>query len=122
MTTTTSAAIAVFADSTQAQDAINDLQRAGFRPDHIRYSVYKSGAEIASSLERLGLTEQEASFYNREFEVGRTVVLVAADGRKPEAYDILRRDGGYDYREEAHVERKDDVNTQGTDENTASEA
>ena len=122
MTTTVRTVIAVFADNTQAQEAINDLQRAGFPLDQIRYSVHQSGAEITSSLERLGLTEQEASFYNREFEAGHTVVLVAANGRKSEAYDILRRDGGYDYREEAHVERKGDVDTQGTDENTASEA
>jgi hypothetical protein len=132
--TTTPAVIAAFAESTQAQDAISDLQRAGFGPNQIRYSVHKSGAEITSSLERLGLTQEEASFYNREFEAGRTVVLVAPDGRKSEAYDILRRDGGYDYREEAHVEGKGntreeahvegkgDTNMQGTDENAASEA
>jgi hypothetical protein len=114
--------MSVFADSVQAQNAINDLQRAGFGPEQIRYSVYRSGVELTSSLERLGLTEQEASFYNREFEAGHTVVLVMADDRKSEAYDVLRRDGGYDYREEAHVERKDDVNMQEMGENTASEA
>jgi uncharacterized protein (TIGR02271 family) len=89
--------MSVFADNAQAQQAMDELQRVGFSPDQIRYSVRKSGTGIADSLENLGLPEQEADFYNREFEAGRTVVMVKTDDRQQEAYDILNRYSGYDF-------------------------
>jgi uncharacterized protein (TIGR02271 family) len=87
----------IFADDAQAQQAMNDLQSAGFSRDQIRYSVRKSGTGITDSLENLGLPEQEATFYNQEFEAGRTVVMVMTNDRQQEAYDILHRYGGYDF-------------------------
>src|SRR5437868_13808840 len=95
-TTNRSIVMSVFADSTQAQQAMDDLQQAGFSPDQIRYSVRKSGTGITNSLENLGLPEEEASFYNREFEAGRTVVMVNTSDRQQEAYTILHRYGAYD--------------------------
>ena len=89
--------ISVFADSAQAQQAMDDLQRAGFSQDQIRYSERRSGTGITESLENLGLPEQEATFYNREFEAGRTVVMVKTADRQQEAYEILRHYGGYDF-------------------------
>ncbi len=70
---------------------------AGFSKDQIRYSVNKGGSGITNSLENLGLPEQEATFYNGEFEAGRTVVVVNTKDRQQEASQILARDGGYDY-------------------------
>jgi uncharacterized protein (TIGR02271 family) len=96
-TTNRSIMMSVFADNAQAQQAMDDLQRASFSPDQIRYSVRTSGRGISNSLENLGLSEQEATFYNREFEAGRTVVMVNATPRQQEAYTILRRNGGYDF-------------------------
>lgn len=96
-TTKRTMVMSVFADNAQAQQAIDELQRVGFSPDQIRYSVRKSGTGIADSLENLGLPEQEANFYNREFEAGRTVVMVKTDDRQQEAYDILSRYSGYDF-------------------------
>ena len=95
--TNRSVIMSVFTDNAQAQQAMDDLQRAGFGPDQIRYSVRKGGTGITDSLENLGLPEEEASFYNREFEAGRTVVMVNTNDRQQEASDILARDGGYDY-------------------------
>ena len=89
--------VGVFTDDAQAQQAMNDLQLAGFSNNQIRYSVRRSGTGIIDSLENLGLPEEEASFYNREFEMGHTVVTVNTDDRQQEAYDILRRDGAYDF-------------------------
>ncbi|MFL5592796.1 MAG: YsnF/AvaK domain-containing protein [Ktedonobacteraceae bacterium] len=100
-TTNRSVIMSVFADNAQAQQAMDDLQQAGFSPDQIRYSVRKSGTGITNSLENLGLPEQEASFYNQEFEAGRTVVMVNTADRQQEAYDILRRNGGYDFNSRA---------------------
>jgi len=96
-TTNRSVIMSVFTDNAQAQQAMDDLQRAGFGPDQIRYSVRKGGTGITDSLENLGLPEEEASFYNREFEAGRTVVMVNTNDRQQEAYNILRRYGAYDF-------------------------
>jgi len=44
----------------------------------------------------MGVPEEEARYYQGEFEQGRTIVTVRADGRQQEAIDILRRHGAYD--------------------------
>jgi len=43
------------------------------------------------------LPEDEATFYNSEFEAGHTVVTVNTDNRQQDAYDILHRYGAYDF-------------------------
>jgi len=89
--------VGVFQDTPQAQQAMDDLMSAGFSKDQIRYSVSKGGSGITNSLENLGLPEEEATFYNGEFEAGRTVVVVNTSDRQQEASQILARQGGYDY-------------------------
>src|SRR5437868_3463106 len=96
-TTNRSLVMSVFEDGAQAQQAMDNLQQAGFRPDQIRYSLRKSGTGITDSLENLGLPEQESDFYNREFMAGRTVVMVNANDRQQDASTILSRYGGYDF-------------------------
>jgi uncharacterized protein (TIGR02271 family) len=86
----------VFTDQTQAQQAMRDLQNAGFSDDQIRYSVHRGGSGITDQLRDLGLSDDEADFYNSEFMAGRTVVTVKAAGREQEAYSILNRYGAYD--------------------------
>jgi uncharacterized protein (TIGR02271 family) len=88
-------AVGVFQDETQAQQAMSDLQQVGFTDSQIRYSVHKGGAGILDSLTSLGIPQQEASYYNSEFEAGRTVVTVNTSDRQQEAFDILSRNGGY---------------------------
>jgi uncharacterized protein (TIGR02271 family) len=89
--------VGAFQEEAQAQQAMNDLMSAGFSKDQIRYSVHKGGSGITNSLENLGLPEDEATFYNGEFESGRTVVVVNTSDSQQEASQILYRDGGYDY-------------------------
>jgi len=89
--------VGIFTDDAQAQQAMDELQQAGFKNSQIRYSVRKSGTGITDSLENLGLAEEEATFYNSEFEAGRTVVTVNTNDRQQDAYDILRRYGAYDF-------------------------
>lgn len=43
-----------------------------------------------------GIPEAEAHYYQGEFESGRTIVTVRADGRADEAMAIFRRHGAYD--------------------------
>ncbi|MGZ5941996.1 MAG: YsnF/AvaK domain-containing protein, partial [Isosphaeraceae bacterium] len=57
------------------------------------------GAAIGGLLGALtgaGIPEEEAHYYQGEFEAGRTLVTVTADGRYDEAVTILRRHGAYD--------------------------
>jgi len=58
-----------------------------------------AGAGIAGLVGALigaGIPEHEATYYQGEFEAGRTIVTVQADGRADEASTILRRHGAYD--------------------------
>jgi len=57
------------------------------------------GAAVAGVIGALigaGIPEEEAQYYNREFEAGRTIVTVKGDDRVDEATTILRRHGAYD--------------------------
>ena len=74
-----------FTDEAQAQQAVADLQQADFSDDQIRYSVHKGGAGILDSLIDLGLGQEEARYYNREFLNGRTIVTVKTTDRQQEA-------------------------------------
>ncbi len=89
--------IAVFKDNNQAQQAIQDLLNAGFNRDQIRYSVRRGGGGIADDLTNMGIPQQEANFYNREFEQGNTVVTVHTNTEQQQAFNLLRKDGGYDF-------------------------
>jgi hypothetical protein len=51
---------------------------------------------LLGALIGLGIPEEEAAYYHGEFEVGRTIVTVRADGRFAEARDVLRWFGAYD--------------------------
>ena len=95
-TTNRPTVVGLFQSEMEAQQAMNDLQQSGFSNDQIRYSVHRGGTGIRDQLMGLGLTGQEASYYNQEFEAGRTVVFVNGPGQQQEAFDILRRNGGYD--------------------------
>src|SRR5512135_525337 len=57
------------------------------------------GAAIGGLLGALmgaGIPEEEARYYQGEFEAGRTLVTVTVDGRYDEAVAILHRHGAYD--------------------------
>jgi len=53
-------------------------------------------AGLAGALVGLGLSREEAEYYESEFKAGRTVVTVKADGHYDEALATLRKFGGYD--------------------------
>lgn len=65
-----------------------------------------AGAGIAGLVGALigaGVPEHEAKYYHGEFESGRTIVTVTADGRADEATAILRRLGAYDMKSAGDV-------------------
>jgi len=53
-------------------------------------------AGLGGALIGLGLSKEEAEYYDSEFQAGRTVVTVTAAGREAEAESVLREYGGYD--------------------------
>jgi hypothetical protein len=50
---------------------------------------------IFGALTGLGVSEEEARFYEKEFKSGRAIVAVKPNSRWSEAAEILRRHGGY---------------------------
>jgi uncharacterized protein (TIGR02271 family) len=112
MTTTQPIVVGTFDDHSQAEQAVNALLSSGFNGDQIRYSGHgvATGGILASlkslftgeqtgsiynDLLDLGISENDASSYQQEFEAGRAVVAVLASGRVEEARSILASYGGY---------------------------
>jgi uncharacterized protein (TIGR02271 family) len=114
--------VAAFTDETQAQKAMNDLMAAGFSGDQIRHSVRRDGMGLTDALTNLGLSDNEANFFNQEFENGRTIVSVTTDDRMDEARNILMQDGGYDFNTRMGSTSAYATSTQTTDYNQANYA
>src|SRR5438045_4062799 len=51
---------------------------------------------IYGAMSGLGASEEEAVFYQKEFQCGKAIVAVNAGERRAEAEDILHRHGGYE--------------------------
>jgi uncharacterized protein (TIGR02271 family) len=56
-------------------------------------AVGAAAGGLLGALMGMGVPEEEAHHYNREFESGRTIVTVRADGRADEARAIMQRHG-----------------------------
>src|SRR5947207_112080 len=113
MSTTRRLVVAVFDDRAQAEQAVNALEKAGFSGDQIRFAGHgaSSGGGILDSLKSLftgqdtgsvyndlvsmGVPQDDASYFQREYEAGRSIVTVLAGERMQEATAILARYGGY---------------------------
>ena len=52
---------------------------------------------LVGALIGLGIPEEEAKYYDEEFQHGRTLVTVRDTTRYPEAQRIMREESGYDY-------------------------
>ena len=55
-----------------------------------------AAAGVGGTLIGLGIPEEEANYYDREFQAGRVVVTVDAGSRFQEAQSILVQNAGYD--------------------------
>jgi len=51
---------------------------------------------LVGALVGAGVPEDEAQYYHNEFEAGRTIVTVQAEGRADDAMAVFRRYGAYD--------------------------
>ena len=63
---------------------------------------------LLGALTGLGVSEEDAKFYEGEFKAGRTIVSVRAAARYDEAVRILRAEGAYD------IESRGTTNTAGS--------
>ena len=93
-------AIAVFQRDGDAKNAIDALRHAGFQRDQIGLAWHQGGAaniNYLNDLVSLGISQERAQYYDREFHAGHPVVSVRTDGRDQEAYSVLHQFGGYDY-------------------------
>ena len=60
-------------------------------------AVGAAAGGLLGALAGMGVPEEEARYYDTEFQAGRTVVTVQADGRMDEARSIMQRAGAYDF-------------------------
>jgi uncharacterized protein (TIGR02271 family) len=114
MTTMPQLVIGVFRDHVQAEQAINELLQAGFDNRQIRFAgrgispggllekikTLFAGQDMSSGgvyddLVKMGLPMEESRYYQSEFEAGRSIVVVLANGNAQNAVNILVRHGGY---------------------------
>lgn len=84
--------IGVFKKEMQARSAVDVLREAGFSGEQIRIAI--PGGELMAQhvfddLINMGVSEEEASYCQHEFEGGYTIILVRHDGRLWEAMNIL---------------------------------
>lgn len=115
MTTTTplSTVIGVFADYDQADKAIDELRHTSFSYDRIR--VVKKGtggfldtlrgaftgqastaSSTAENLVKMGMPEYDAQHYQEELNANHVLILMNADDRPEEAFNIMRQNGAFD--------------------------
>jgi uncharacterized protein (TIGR02271 family) len=108
--------IGIFDDHTWAENAIAQLRSADFSNDQIFYSSKAStenggfmeslknfftgrqpasSSQVASDLSAMGLPDDEANYYAREYQIGHPVVAVYPGERSREAVEILRNNGAY---------------------------
>jgi len=84
--------VGIFKDEEKAKGALNILLDVGFSEDQLNIAIYKEGLidhHLFNDLVNIGLPAEEANYYVREFENGRSIVLVRHDGRQSEAVNIL---------------------------------
>src|ERR1044072_8367484 len=116
--------VAVFADRYEAEKTVDELEQAGFTPQDVGFALRGSdvihggmisdaegakdvkgaaGGAIAGAavggifgaMMGLGVSEEEARFYEKEFNSGKAIVAVKPGNRFAEAVEIPRRRGGY---------------------------
>ena len=93
--------VGVFKEEVRAESAIDVLRDVGFNNDQIGYAGHTGKWVINRILEymlTLGVPEEEVSYYESEYEAGRSIVLVKHDGRRSETLAILLLNGARNHK------------------------
>lgn len=92
------ALVASFAETTQAQQAVSELRRVGFRDDQLVVALQKRRSDrlglLAQTLLRHGIPEHICTTCDQMFSAGHAIVAVKSQARLAEAREILVRHGG----------------------------
>lgn len=108
-TTEQSMVVGSFEDRAKAEQAVAELQQAGFRADQISLSKHGAATEdgflaglkslfsghetattnVSDDLAGMGMPAEDASYYQREYEAGRSIVAVTGESRMQQAAAIL---------------------------------
>jgi uncharacterized protein (TIGR02271 family) len=114
MATTKPTLVGVFDNATAADSAIQNLENTGFDANQIYYSNHHASeggfigglkslftgedtASVSNDLAGLGLSNDEANYYEDQYKAGRVVVAVRGNGREQEAAQILQANGAHTY-------------------------
>jgi len=114
MTTRNSTLVGVFNDRAQAENAIEQLHSAGIPDEQISYSGGAGGGFLAGikslftgedtahtglvgDLTGMGLSQDEANYYDSEYRAGRYIVAVNPGNRWQDAQTVLNSGGAYNY-------------------------
>ncbi|GAC1507180.1 MAG: hypothetical protein NVS2B12_22070 [Ktedonobacteraceae bacterium] len=92
--------VGVFQSEADAKRAIDDLRNAGFAKDQLGFALREGGAVTANlqnDLVNLGVPQDRAGFYNQQYEAGRAIISVRADGREQEVANIFSTYGATGY-------------------------
>lgn len=107
--------VGVFRDRAAAEEAMHELNDAGFARDQIRYagpgstggfledikSLFTgpgtSSEHVANDLTRMGLSNDEARYYANEYSNGHPIIAMKAPNHEQDALNILNRHGAYNY-------------------------
>lgn len=107
--------LGVFDEPAMADQAIDALQTAGFSSDQIHGAGHHASGGFMSGIKNfftgddsttetsandftgMGVSGEEATYYENESHAGHRVVAVQAAGREQEAAEILRTNGAYTY-------------------------
>lgn len=112
-TTPLSTVIGVFPNHEQIDQVIDALRAAKFSYERIRVvergrggfadtlkGLFTGQAEVAASaaddLVKMGMPDYEAQYYQRELDSGNVLLLINADDRPEEAFNIMRQNGAFD--------------------------
>jgi uncharacterized protein (TIGR02271 family) len=107
--------VGLFQDRATAEQAVDELERAGFRNEQISYSGHgaptggflaglkslftgeETSGGVKTDLVGMGMPPEDAQYYQQEYEAGRSVVAVtdAESSHLQNARSILARYGGY---------------------------
>jgi hypothetical protein len=108
-----STVIGVFPDYEQANNAIDELRHTKFSYDRIRLvqggtggffdnlkGMFTGQAEVTSNtadvLTKMGMPDYEARHYQQELDAHHVLLLMNADDRPEEAFNIMRQNGAFD--------------------------
>lgn len=84
--------VGIYHEQFQAEMALQEFRELGFRDDQLEIVMYEGGVPaygILDDLAEMGMPDEEIGSYKREFEAGRTIVIVRCDRPVQDVFSLL---------------------------------